>query len=71
MKKMVLVGRIVDGYRVSIEKGNKYYVVEVDKKGSYECYGMLETLKQAKEKYNEVIKEIIKQKEWEIKNELR
>ena len=71
MKKMVLVGRIVDGYRVSIEKGNKYYVVEVDKKGSYECYGMLETLKQAKEKYKEVIDEIINQKEWEIKNELR
>lgn len=58
MKKVIMVGRIFKGYKVTLEKGQKYYCVTIDTYGSYESRGGIETLAEAKQIFREVIKEI-------------
>lgn len=58
MKKCIMVGMMLKGWTVSIEKGSKYYCVVTQSYGCYESKGAIKTLAEAKEYYRSQIEEI-------------
>lgn len=58
MKKCIMVGMILKGWTVSIEKGKNYYCVVTQSFGYYECKGAIKTLAEAKKYYRNQIMEI-------------
>lgn len=58
MKKCIMVGIMLKGWTVSIERGSHYYCVVTQSYGYYESKGAIKTLEDAKAYYRKQVSEI-------------